>query len=791
VVCDPSINSNDNIGDLKRGSLFLGPDGLQYVNYQIEDWSGYQFQPPNPDGDSGNNLLEVFEPGPAAFFESKEPAHEGDGCVATTYKSLNPGLSRIRVDVRSQSTGAIVFSHQFLVIWLTANKPTVNEASLTGNTGSGSEVFQSQLNSTGKANLAKFLGDPSGNGEFTPSPLSNPTAQEDKGLVQIKVTGSFPVVRESPLSNILTSSSYTLPHDWVALAETLSSSSEETEPPGTNAALWDIHGTPGRVNGNEETAVNALGEASKVCTTGSIGSLSATDNCNGTGAGTPLNSQFSRVFGDLTSGITSTVGPYDPEAANQTLLSDGELNENDAPMPAMRIDVSIAANKGAPDLGGVGQISAASKALIYSHDFTGATTAHNLYNPYYGAYIPATDRGLSEASGVTGPSPGGDFPGFLNKHPEPYVFWTPVLESNKRISHETKCLRDTQHGNYWTPSGPLTETFYTDERGEAYVTYTPGDAFYLENLPVLKNGEAEAPGKIITNLDGACDLKLLKGLTIGESAISAKAIYPYEPVDYPAQASTETLKKTIKSQWEKEWFVFGKGPGKEENSVRIIVAKAQGIDGRPLAGETVCFATGGLSSVYPFTGTLVDEENKLGFGENASINLSGTTRVTGEEKQFCETTNSQGLAAIEVDNGSFAGVDLTATYINEGVIRDHAIEPKVDGGVGKEAPKEEPKKEVVTTPTTTPTTTTPTTTTITTTITTTSPLIAPIPTPTPSITGGAGSGGSKGTTHPLTAAQQLANALKACKKLPKSKRAACVAKAEKAYAAKTHKKKKK
>ena len=100
-------------------------------------------------------------------------------------------------------------------------------------------------------------------------------------------------------------------------------------------------------------------------------------------------------------------------------------------MPAMRIDVSIAKNAGGSDIGGVGQLGGADKAVIYSHDFTGATTAHNLYNPYYGAYIPATDRpGVNEVSGIDGPSPGGDFPGFLNEHPDPYTFWTSVKSAN-------------------------------------------------------------------------------------------------------------------------------------------------------------------------------------------------------------------------------------------------------------------------------------------------------------------------------------------------------------------------
>jgi len=149
VACDPTINST-----------------LQYANFAVEDWSGYQFQPPTPDGDAGNNLGQIFDPGPSAFFTSSEPAHsngeEGqEGCVATDYKSLNPGLSRIRLDVRNQGTDEIVYSHQFLVIWLTANKPVLSEASLTG---SGTETFQSQLSGTGQSNLSKFLGDPAGDG---------------------------------------------------------------------------------------------------------------------------------------------------------------------------------------------------------------------------------------------------------------------------------------------------------------------------------------------------------------------------------------------------------------------------------------------------------------------------------------------------------------------------------------------------------------------------------------------------------------------------------------------------
>ena len=512
--------------------------------------------------------------------------------------------------------------------------------------------------------MSKFLGDPSGNGEFSPSPFDSETAtNEDKGLVQIKVTGNFPVVEKTPLSNILTKSEYTLPGDWETLAKALSSSSEETEPPGSNPMLWDIHGTP-----SEATTSNA-----------------------GSATNDPLHDVFLRpAFSDFTSGETATVGPFDPQAADETLLSDGRINADDAPMPALRVDVSIAANEGGTDLGGVGQISGASKAQIYSHDFTGNAEAEgNLYNPYYGAYIPATDRPVSEASGVTGPSPGGSFPGFLNAHPSPYTFWTSVHSANDRSSSSTGCLRRapglsteaTSEDDYQTPGGPRTETFYTDERGEAYVTYTPGDEFYLNQIP-----------SITTDANGGCDLESLFGKEIGHSSITAKAVYPYEPVDYPPITS-EPLVKKVHSLWLKEIYEFPKGTTTADQNVRIVVAKAQDIDGYPFVGETVCFHAQQEASVSQFVGSVVDTTGVLGQGEGATVSLSGTSVVpspTPSEGEFCETTNSQGLVGIEMQNSSFPAVDLTTFYANEGITRDNSIDFSTNAAGAKEA--EEKKK---------------------------------------------------------------------------------------------------
>ncbi len=576
VACDPAINTSE--------------EGGQKVNFQEEDWSG------NPDPAE----IPAPESGTQAFFApsaGSPQAEAGDGCVKIDYKSLNPGLARIRAVV-TNSAGGVVFSHQFLAIWLTTSKPVLTELPSSGDLG---------------------------NGEFVPTPFSEPGSTTDTGLIQVKVTGSFPVEEGSPLRNILPEASYTLPESWATLAGVLASSSGETEPPGSNPYLWDIHGDP-------EDGPNS-----------------------------------------------GAVGPFDPEIT-ETLLSNGSLDANDAPMPAMRIDVHLAGNKGGSDLGGAGDISGADKADIYS-DY-----------PYYSAYIPATDRGLPQSSGIDGPSPGGDFPGFLNKHPEPYTFWTSVLTSGERYAESTGCLQRTERGegeedlvdgpvDYVTPSGPSNETFYTDENGEVLVTYTPGDGFYLNHIPVFGGAEGESEaGKIVKNADGGCDLKGLYKEVIGESSISATAVYPYQPVDYPAQSSETPVVKKVTSRWEKEFFEFPKGNGKEESNVRIVVAKAQDIDGRPIVDETVCFHAQQEAGLYPFSNPtngneLEDPSDLLGKGSWVDLGYSWVRDPYDVgSNHLCVTTNEEGLAAIDLVDSSFASVDLTARYENEEIVRDHLVE---------------------------------------------------------------------------------------------------------------------
>ncbi len=145
----------------------------------------------------------------------------------------------------------------------------------------------------------------------------------------------------------------------------------------SGGSRWDIH--------DDETDIEGHVVGS-VCGGGTLPNTDAVDNCLGGGPDGP----FSRVFGDTSSAGTS-VGPFDPLRPDDTLLSNGTLDSGDAPMPAARIDVSIAQNSGgAGDISGVGSLAPANKAVSYSRDFTGNPTQHNLYAPFYSAYIPAT-----------------------------------------------------------------------------------------------------------------------------------------------------------------------------------------------------------------------------------------------------------------------------------------------------------------------------------------------------------------------------------------------------------------
>jgi len=749
VACDDSI----------LAVPFFGLD--ETASFRIAQWTGDQAFSSTPTftGSDATNVYANNNSGSTFFFPSGFEAFF-KGCVSTDVQSTHTGLSVIDLTVDAQcsldingkgpyyegqdgkgndeeipcSSTVPVYSEKFIVIWMQANAPVISEASTASISAPGSPGTdaaaapgEDQLSAQGLLNLATgsspFLGDPSGNGVFgadgwgqdtpwgdcqdagvanTPDDgdscdVSNNTPDTNNGLIDIRVTGSFPVEDAPPsttnenefaaLTGGTNPGTITLPKQWAALADVLATGSESNT--GIDPSLWDIHGGP------TNTLVHVPGLATVCSHDGTVftGSLDAVDDCASNGiSGNPYS--FSRVFGDLT--ILHTIGPYDDEDPAATLLSDGRLNSDDAPMPALPITVSIepnaaeAANEPAQEmatvktdpnpLGGVGGLYGVEKWLVYSHDFdingnpgTGSPVAlttkgaANLYNPYYQEFIPSTLRPISEASGIDGVYDGGfpgssgdDFPGFSNGHTDAYTFWQELANTTTDTLGDTNCLRrDDGDGQsfsdptyYNEPYYPTNGIVYTDERGEAYVDYNPGTGFYLNNLGIP------------IDRDTGCDLQNILGDEIGESTISAQAEYPYDqPVPYTAPSSN-TLTKVIDSKWSKTLTAYPK----EDiggTDVSIFVVQATDINGQPFVGETVCFSfqPGGGFSVFNGTfpginGTTVD-----------TIGADPTSEPAGSTGYLCALTNDDGQAAVEVPS-SENPVDVIAWFVNEHLYRN-------------------------------------------------------------------------------------------------------------------------
>jgi hypothetical protein len=531
------------------------------------------------------------------------------GCARADVVSLDPGLARVKLVV-SNAIGSPVLKHQFLVVWMSLTDPSIDEVGAADPTGDRS------------------LGDPAGG---------------NAGRVQVEVKGTFPYG----------GTTYTLPDAWPTLANLLAQDADAN--PFNNAAKWDIH------DDRLKTETHPLYSQ---CTTqlASV-SIDAVDNCNGASLGD--QGPFSRVFGDL----IAAFGPFDPLRAGTTLLTDGKVDAGDAPMPAARVDVSIAPNSGAPtDISGVGSLSSADKTLVYSRDSAGTGVAHNLYAPFYDAYIPATTR-PGAASGIDGPAAGNNFTGFLVNGP--YDFWQIASVLRSAVPSATTCLRrsDAAPAYRLTPSGAQSVAVYTDEHGEAQVKYNPGggggSGFFFDNL-----------AGAIHNDNGGCDLEDVD--VLGTSAISATARYPYQPVSDPDKTSA-TLTKTVHNLFTKTLSYYPKGPGTANSTARIVVAHAQDIDGAPFAGEKVCFFVDDeADGAFGFTGTTGPADHRFTVGGTDGGSL-GTADV-------CRITDSHGNAAIEVINSDPQSINVTVLFVPEALLRDIDVEFGTPGSTGGPIP---------------------------------------------------------------------------------------------------------
>jgi hypothetical protein len=773
VACDNDIVANP-----------LDAPGIifQQASFNTNEWTGDQADASTPtfDGSLTTNLY-LTNTGGASFFAPTGTDEYDHGCVAANISSLHAGLDEVTLNVYQQSVLAPqifgstnsnaggfgpnldptpVYSKQFVVIWMTANTPKLTEASLSsleypstaGNGGTKSTV--NQLSTVGQDNvvgatipavppshtptvISAFLGDTTTLNTFpnndtyvqhTFPPFgaigqfldANITPTTNNGLIQVNVTGSFPIedqppastnycyfasvtgepacVNNAPTGPVVTGT-VTLPDDWVKLADLMATSStsntndnNSTQPNGPD--LWDIHGGPTNPPGHS-VLLSALCSGDGPFTTGPT--PDAVDDCATTGKTTTTPEgdafSFSRVFGDMTDPFFGTVGPYDPLAPNASLLSDGRLNSDDAPMPALPVTVSIAP-------GGLGGLYGVSKWMIYSHDFNTdiasplespsdvnddaltTTGSANFYNPFYQAYIPSTLRPVQEASGVTGVYefgiPGGsgtDFPGFSPgiDGTDPYTYWTALdPSSNDPAPSKTGngCLRGVEippdkdtgipdgpidsDDYYQTPDYPTSLMVYTDERGEAYVDYNPGNGFYK-------------PSSVTVDNNSGCDLQNVT--TLGTSDISAQVEYPYESVPYfpPASANApDTITKTVLSKWSKTVEAYPKLNA--SGNVSIIVATATDVNGNPFVGETVCFSTSAGALLFDGDGSVTTA--------NGVISLAGSTTTTTPASYSpawtCGITGTDGTVAIE-DAGSTGPADVLVAFVNEHLFRDVQI----------------------------------------------------------------------------------------------------------------------
>ena len=161
----------------------------------------------------------------------------------------------------------------------------------------------------------------------------------------------------------------------------------------------------------------------------------------------------------------------------------------------------------------------------------GTASDHNIYAPFNQQWIPATAAGPA-ASGVDGEA-ANNFNGFLVNGL--YTNWDVAATLVTALGGNTNCLlRREPRLNIvdltsWDkqfrqlPSGAQNIVVYTDEHGEAQVSYTPGTGMYFDNVGAIMND------------NGGCDLQGID--VIGTSNITATARYPYQPVTDPAKTS--------------------------------------------------------------------------------------------------------------------------------------------------------------------------------------------------------------------------------------------------------------
>jgi hypothetical protein len=588
---------------VEQAQQILTPGALLRASWTVEDWSGVD------ENNAGPAFLNAPNRDTIAYLDG-----QGRLCFSVHVSSLKPGMAVIkgaaRIDLAGMTPGLdILGKHQFLVIWMRSQAPVIREVA--------------------NADFPDLdLGDPLGDGIFNPL-FKN-------GLVQIDVKGTFPLGND--FAGIDPDNSITLPDDWAALAGWFGVDDYAANGgrPGSGANRWDIHD-------DNATSTNHAGANS--CTP-RAGTVDAVDNCYliAPGVAGDETGPFSHYFG-YSSGFT--VGPFDPVRDLDTFLGDNKLDAWDAPMPALRVDVRIAA-------GGIGSLEKADKDDIYVRDQSVPdNTPHNLYAPFYKAYVPAAGPSFafSDRSGVAGAFVSNNFPGYQNSGVYDYYDLVGNWMEDPTRGDDTVICRDELGNPRPNIEGYDHVAVYTDEHGQAFVTYNPNTGFRWN-----------------ADSNGRCDL--VPG-PLGSAAITAEALYPDQPVLWDqASKVSNMLTKTVNSLASKTLSCVPKGFNESFCVERIL-----DIQGRPVAGALVRFSRTPLGNIEP------DAALHGGFDTRGQILVDDNGPLWVDVR-----TNSLGQAGVVVTESLNICVDVKTENMgtrmsdqNPGVKRFFLVNPTTGG----------------------------------------------------------------------------------------------------------------
>jgi hypothetical protein len=639
----------------------------------------------------------------SAIFDTR--GFDGAYCWGMSFISQKAGLAVIKMTVRDGTAGPVILVHDFLVGWMNLNSIVLCNNSSPGLcTGPTTDVITDVAGAT------------------TPN------------ILEANVTGNFPLLQDFnelgighniTLPDGSTAPGLVMPDDWAVLAQAMATVRGIGADP---VSFWDIHDDTLATEGHAQESPAAI------CTPRVLTGIDAVDQCTDTGSlalsdeSGPFSSIWSTLIG-IPSGGLHVYGPFDPTRPGETNLADGKVDPGDAPMPAARIDFTIAANTGGPtDIPGVGTFSKVDKGLCFGQSALndaggepnlasnngctndlyvrpGATTPHHLYAPFYRAYLPAT---LAPADPFSSGIDGGfanNFNGFLNLTgnalADPsglYDYWDIAEELRTSTAAATSCLFRTVGGVpvfLSTPgTGPSSIATYSDEHGEARTGFLPGTGFFFDNFGIL-------------NANLGCDLAGISPL--GTASITATARYPYEPVTAQPLVSN-AVAKSVSSLFVKLIQCYPKGPSAFDQMTAVCVAHAQSITGAAITGERVCFfsdrnAEGeflpALASI-----TIPNQTTWPAIGIFPAPPLAGPNNV-------CAFTDVNGNTAVEVINSNATTVNITAFFVDEGLMRSvHVTFPITAPTAAVTGPLAAQRPNTTVTPTATPITGSPTTTTV-------------------------------------------------------------------------------